>query len=145
MRRVQPGNPSSPAKTGRQQAMGITTVTCRPVGNMIEIGQYLRIGHLHDQSIEEGLNIGEIIRIALTKIEFRRHGQIPFEGKAATKIANMFMYAKDFLNHQYHWQRATGVFWSCVIRRHAVALAWDRGFASDDGVFRSVQCSGRVR
>jgi hypothetical protein len=77
MRGIQPGNASAPAEAGDQQTMGIAAVACGPAGDVVEVGQHLRIRHFADQLLEQGGDIGVVIRIALAEVELWRDSQIP--------------------------------------------------------------------
>ncbi len=90
--------------------MGIAAVARRPAGDVVEIRQHLRVRHLADQLFEQGRDIVVLIRIALTEVQFRRDSQIAFLCRAATKIANMFMHAENFLYHDNDRQRTVGIF-----------------------------------
>ena len=111
--------------------MCVAAIARRPTGDVVEVGQHLGIRHLADQPAQERLDIGEIIRIALAKVELRRNGEVTFQRQTAADIADMFMYAENFLHYDDDRQRAIGIFGAGMKRRHTVALRGNGGFARD--------------
>ena len=89
---------------------------------MIQICQYLRVRYFGDKAAEQRRDIGKVIGIAFTKIELWCDSQIPFQSQTAANVTNVFMNAKNLLHDNDHRQRAIGLFWSCVIRWHIIAL-----------------------
>ncbi len=136
MRGIQPADASAPAETGDQQTMGIAPVARRPAGDVVEIGQHLRIRDFADQVAEQGGNIAVIVRIALAKVELWRNGQIAFQRQPAAEVANVFVNAENFLDHDYDGQRTVCRFWSGVVSRHILSLRGNRGLTRRDGLFR---------
>ena len=136
VRGIQPANASTPAEAGHHQTVRVATVARRPAGNVVEIGQYLRVRHFADQVAEQRRDVAVIIRIALTEIEFRRNGQVTFQRQTAAEVANMFMNAKYFLHHDHDGQRAIGRFWPRVVRWHVLSLGGNGGLACGNGFFR---------
>ena len=116
--------------------MRIATVTRRPTGNVVKVGQHLRIWHFADQVAEKRRDITVIIRIALAEIELWCNGQIPFQSQSTAEVANMFVNAKNLLNHNHDRQRAVSGFWPCVVSRHIIALRGNGGFTGQDRFFR---------
>ncbi|MNP38961.1 hypothetical protein D3C76_1325120 [compost metagenome] len=115
--------------------MRIAAVTRRPARHVVQIGQDLCIRHFADQIAEKGRNIAVVVRVALTEIELRCDGQITFQRQSATDIANMFMNAKNFLNHNHDRQWTVCLFRARVVGGHVLTLRRDRGFASRYGFF----------
>ena len=103
---------------------------------MVEIGQHLRIRDFADQVAEQGGNIAVIVRIALAKVELWRNGQIAFQRQPAAEVANVFVNAENFLDHDYDGQRTVCRFWSGVVSRHILSLRGNRGLTRRDGLFR---------
>ncbi|MOA16021.1 hypothetical protein D3C78_1362110 [compost metagenome] len=116
--------------------MRIAAVTCGPTGDMIEIGQHLRIRYFANQIAEQRGDIAVFIGVALAEVQLRRDGQIPLQRQATADVPNMFVNAKNLLNHNNDRQRAVRILWTGVIGGHVFTLRGDRGFACRDGVFR---------
>ncbi|AAP18855.1 hypothetical protein S3847 [Shigella flexneri 2a str. 2457T] len=102
--------------------MNIAAVAGSPTGDMIEIGQHLRVRHFCYQTAKQRGDIGKIIRIAFAEVKFRCDSQIPLQRQTATNVADMFMHAKNFLHYNDHWQWAIALLWSGMVSRHVIPL-----------------------
>ena len=132
---IQPANASAPAEAGDHQTVRVAAVTRRPAGNVVEIGQHLRVRDFADQIAEQRWNIAIVVRIALTEVEFWRNGQISFKCQATAEVANMFVNPKNLLNHNHDGQRTVCRFWSCVPGRHILPLRGNGGLSRRNGLF----------
>ena len=102
--------------------MSIAAVAVGPAGHVIEVGQHLRIRHLFDQSLEQRRDVAVIIRIALAEVELRCDSQIPLLCQTAADIADMFMHAENFLDHDNDRQRTVDAARASMERRHVITL-----------------------
>jgi hypothetical protein len=89
---IQPGNASTPAESS-DQLVRISSVAGCPAGDVVQIGQYLRVRHFGDKAAEQR-DIGKVIGIAFAKIEFWCDSQIPFQSQAAANVTNVLMNTK---------------------------------------------------
>lgn len=84
--------------------MSIPAVAGGPTGDVVQIGQYLRVRHFGDKAAEQRRDIGKVVRIAFAEIELWRDSQISFQGQTAANVTNVFMNAKNLLHDNDHRQ-----------------------------------------
>ena len=119
---IQPGDASTPAKSGDHQLVRISSVAGGPASDVVQIGQYLRVRHFGDKATKQRRDIGKVIGIAFAKIEFWCDSQIPFQSQTTANVTNVLMNTKNLLHDNDYGQQAISLFWSCVIRWHIIAL-----------------------
>jgi hypothetical protein len=65
------------------------------------------------------VDIGVVIRIALAEVELWRDSQIALLRQAAANVADMFMHAENFLNHDNDRQHRR--FRASMVGRHVLS------------------------
>ena len=109
---IQPGNASTPAESSDHQLVRISSVAGGPAGDVVQIGQYLRVRHFGDKAAEQRGDVGKVIGIAFAKIEFWCDSQIPFQSQTAANVTNVLMNTKNLLHDNDHGKQDIGLFWS---------------------------------
>jgi hypothetical protein len=66
----------------------------------IEVRHHLRIRHPDNDFADQRVDVVVARRVALARVQLRRHREITRLGKAAAHVADVLVYAEDLLHHQ---------------------------------------------